>query len=53
MNPDDSPYYSMEFVEEDGKLYVLFYNDRDKLVAKREVPQTKIPDDVLRKMRDN
>lgn len=39
MNPDDSKYYSMEFIEEDGKLYVVFYNADDELVAKRELPK--------------
>ena len=29
----------MEFVDEDGKLYVLFYNDKDELVARRELPK--------------
>jgi len=39
MNYDESRYYSMEFIEEDGKLYVLFYNDKDELVAKKEIPK--------------
>ena len=29
----------MEFVDEDGKTYVLFYNDKDKLVARKELPK--------------
>lgn len=29
----------IEFVEEAGKLYVQFYNSKDDLVAKRELPK--------------
>jgi len=39
MAKEESPYYSMEFIEEDGRLYVEFYNTDGKLMAKREVPQ--------------
>lgn len=39
MNLEDSKYCSMEFVDEDGKLFVLFYNDKDELVARRELPK--------------
>ena len=39
MNPENIPYYSMEFIEEDGRLYVQFYNDKDEPVAKREIPR--------------
>ncbi len=39
MNPDDSKYYSIEFVDEDYKLFVLFYNDKDELVERRELPK--------------
>jgi hypothetical protein len=31
-------HYSMEFIEEDGKTFVLFYDSNDNLVAKREIP---------------
>ena len=39
MSEEESKYYSMEFVDEDGRVYVKFYNVDGKLVAKREVPQ--------------
>lgn len=29
----------MEFVDEDGKTYVQFYNDKDELVPRRELPK--------------
>jgi len=29
----------MEFIEEKGKTYVLFYDSENNLVAKREIPQ--------------
>jgi hypothetical protein len=36
---EESKYYSMEFVEEDGKLYVLFCNADGELVARKEIPK--------------
>lgn len=35
---DTKKKYSMEFLEEDGKTFVLFYDSEDNLVAKREIP---------------
>ena len=32
----------MEFIEEDGKTYVLFYDAEGNLVAKREIPSSDI-----------
>ncbi len=29
----------MEFVDEEGKTYVQFYNDNDESVARRELPK--------------
>ncbi|MCX5805956.1 MAG: hypothetical protein NT010_07805 [Proteobacteria bacterium] len=46
MKVDDSPYYSMEFIEEDGKTYVLFYNADDELVAKREMSRQDITEAI-------
>ena len=37
---EESKYYSMEFVEEDGRTYALFYNEKDELVGKIEVKKT-------------
>ncbi|MCX5804225.1 MAG: hypothetical protein NTU69_11975 [Proteobacteria bacterium] len=53
MNPDDSPYYSIEFIEEDGKLYVLFYNADREMVAKKEIPQGITIETYLEKMQNN
>jgi hypothetical protein len=39
MAKEEGSYYSMEFVEENGKLYVAFYNKDGKLMAKREISQ--------------
>ena len=39
MAKEEGSYYSMEFVEEDGKLYVEFYNKDGKFMAKREIPK--------------
>ena len=43
----------MEFIEEDGKTYVLFYNDKDELVAKKEIPQDYTVEAYLAKMQGN
>jgi hypothetical protein len=46
MNKAGQPYYSMEFIEEAGKTYVLFYDSEDNLVAKREIPKQDISEAV-------
>jgi len=46
MNNGDEKYYSMEFIEEDGKTYVLFYDSEGNIVAKREIPNQDITDEV-------
>ena len=33
MKDTDHPYYSMDFIEEDGKTYVRFYDPQGDLVA--------------------
>ena len=42
MKDTDHPYYAMDFIEEDGKTYVLFYDPEGNLVAKKEIPQHEI-----------
>jgi hypothetical protein len=37
MKDTKEAYYSMEFTEEVGKTYVLFYDSEGNLVAKREI----------------
>jgi hypothetical protein len=53
MRPDDEPYYSMSFVEKNGKLYVLFYNADGEMVAKKEIPQGITIETYLEKMQNN
>lgn len=50
MAKEESPYYSMEFIEEDGKLYVLFYNDKEEPVARKEIPKDTTVEAWLAKM---
>jgi hypothetical protein len=42
MKDTNKKHYSMEFIEEDGKTYVLFCDTEGNLVAKREIPQQDI-----------
>ena len=46
MKNKDQPYYSMEFIEEDGKTYVLLYDSEDNLIAKREIPYQDITEAI-------
>jgi hypothetical protein len=46
MKGTDKKYYSMEFIEEDGKTYVLFYDANDNLVAKREIPHQDVTEAI-------
>ena len=39
-------YYSMDFIEEDGKTYVLFYDPEGNLVARREIPHQEITEAI-------
>jgi hypothetical protein len=43
----------MEFNEEDEKTIVLFYNDRDELAAKRELPKDVTVEDYIERNRQN
>lgn len=43
----------MDFIEEDGKTYVLFYNPEDNLVAKREIPHQEINNTIRPNNEDN
>lgn len=53
MKPDDSPYYSMEIIEEDGKLYVLFCNADGEPVARRELPKDATIESYIAKTHKN
>jgi hypothetical protein len=53
MNDTDQPYHPMEFVEDDGKTYVLFYNGRGNLVAKRKIPHQDITEAIKLNGEDN
>lgn len=46
MDDAKKKYYSMKFLEEDGKTNVLFYDAEDRLVAKREVPHQDVNDAI-------
>ena len=49
----DQQYYSMEFTEEEGKTYVLFYDQEGNLVAKREIPHQDITEAIRLSGEDN
>jgi hypothetical protein len=46
-------YYSMDFIEEDGKTFVLFYDREGNLVAKREIPHQGITEAIRLSGEDN
>jgi hypothetical protein len=46
MNDTEKTYYSMDFIEEDGKTFVLFYDSQGELVAKREIPHQDITEAI-------
>ncbi|HPW35569.1 MAG: hypothetical protein A4E59_02487 [Syntrophorhabdus sp. PtaB.Bin027] len=46
MKNESDKYYSMEFIGEDGKTYVLFYDSKENLVAKREIPHQNITEAI-------
>jgi hypothetical protein len=50
MKTDDSPYYSMEFVDEDDRLYVVFRKSNEEIVMKREVSKNWTVENYLEKM---
>jgi len=37
MKDTKEPYYSMDFIEEDGKTYVFLYDPNRNFVANREI----------------
>jgi hypothetical protein len=45
MDDTDQQYYSMEFIEEEGKTFVIFFNQEGELVAKREIPHRDITEE--------
>ena len=38
MKNTSQKYFSVEFIEEGGKTFVIFYDSNGNLVAKREIP---------------
>ena len=42
----DQKYFSVEFTEEDGKTFVLFYDSEGNLVAKREITHQDITEAI-------
>ena len=43
----------MDFIEEDGKTYVLFYDPEGNLVAKLEIPHQDITEAIRLSGKDN
>jgi len=52
MQSEGENYYSMEFIEEEGKIFVFFYDSNDDLDARREIPHQDI-NKGIRASRDN
>ena len=46
MDNTEKTYYSMDFIEEDGKTFVLFYDSQGDLVAKQEIPHQDITEAI-------
>ena len=46
MDDAEKKYYSMEFFEEDGKTFVVFYNQDGNLVAKQEIPHQDVTEAI-------
>jgi hypothetical protein len=46
MDDIDQLFYSMEFIEEEGKTFVIFFNQEGELVAKREIPHQEITEAI-------
>jgi hypothetical protein len=53
MDDADPSYYSMDFIEEDGKTYVLFHDQEGNLVAKHEIPHQDITEAIRLSGEDN
>jgi len=53
MNNTDQPYYSMDFIEEDGTTYALPYDPEGNLVANREIPHQDITEAIRLSGEDN
>jgi hypothetical protein len=43
----------MDFIEEDGKAHILFYDPEGNLVAKREIPHQDITEAIRLSREDN
>jgi hypothetical protein len=46
MQSEGEKYYSMAFIEEEGKTFVLFYDSYDNLVDKREIPRQDVTEAI-------
>ena len=47
MKNKDQKYFSIDFIEdEEGRTFVLFYDARGNLVAKREIPHQDITEAI-------
>jgi hypothetical protein len=53
MDDTDQQYYSMEFIEEEGKTFVIFFNQEGELVAKREIPHQDFTEAIRLSGKDN
>jgi hypothetical protein len=53
MKNESQKYYSMDFIEEDGKTFILFYDSQGELVAKREIPHQDITEAIRLGGEDN
>ena len=54
MGMAEDTYYSMQFIEdEQGKTYVLFYDQEGNLVAKREIPYQDLSEAIRLSGEDN
>ncbi len=46
MKTETKHHFSMDFIEEDGKTFVLFYDSQGELVAKRVIPHQDITEAI-------
>ena len=53
MNNADPPYDSMDFIQEDGTAYVLFYDPEGNRSARHEIPHQDITEAIRLSGADN
>lgn len=53
MDDAEQPYYSMDFIEEDGRTFVVFYDQEGELLAKREIPKPDVSEAIRLSGEDN